>query len=240
MNVLEQLGVEYVYHYSPLHYLPFIGRAGALFSKPALAASGFGPTHLRSKSSRSDIARGFGDCGFLTLDPSARILNAKLAAGFPHIAFEIPSAALTGASYCLSRYNIAMTRYLRRGQTSGFPESSSNGRYYKSQQVPVAKTESDKKSMLAFHLPKGTMIEILIYGNLPLPDNTKIICYAERDAHLANTILQSLNVDWQVKIKKPLVLYKEHKVYMDAVLAFIDQAISDPYWRGNGLEFDRV
>jgi adenylosuccinate synthase len=96
MAVLEESGVNYVHHYAPLHYLPFIARSGALLGKPSLAAAGFAANHLRSKSSVHDVKRGFGAYAFLTLDPTPRILGAKLMAGFPHIGIAVPVAAVEG------------------------------------------------------------------------------------------------------------------------------------------------
>jgi hypothetical protein len=94
MGVLAAEGIETVHHYAPLHYLPFIARSEAILSKPSLKKNGFGSTHLRSMSKKQDVARGFGDYAHLTLDPEPQILKAKLAAGFPHLAINVPVTTL--------------------------------------------------------------------------------------------------------------------------------------------------
>src|SRR3546814_20766322 len=50
------------------------------------------------------------------------------------------------------RFNIAMTRYLRRDGKPGFPESPSNGHYYDHQQIPTAREIAEKEAMLQKHL----------------------------------------------------------------------------------------
>lgn len=240
LSVLKANGINFVHHYAPLHYLPFIARSRVLMCKPSLAQEGFGPKHLRSKSSKQDQARGFGKYAFLTLDEKARILKAKLQAGFPHIGIKIPSEAVETTEYSLCRYNVAMTRYLRRGESPGFEESASNGRYYGKQQIPVARTQSDKLTLLQTHLPKKTMIEVLIDGDLPLPDETEIICFSLNDKELADSTLEILGRPWATRVIPPPGPYQRSNQYVSEVVEFIAQAIKDEHWRGNGLEFDRV
>ena len=161
MGVLSANGVKTVQHYAPLHYLPFIARARAIMSKPSLDAAGFKPSHLCSMSRRQDVARGFGSYAHMTLDRQPKILQAKLRAGFPHLALNVPVASIEAATFSLCRFNVAMTRQLKRGERSGAPESKTDGRYYLGHQIPIARTKEDKTAMLAKHLPLGTMIEVL-------------------------------------------------------------------------------
>jgi hypothetical protein len=170
MGALADRGVEDVYHYMPLHYLPFIARDKRLRTKPSLKKVGFNERHFRSKSHKHDTARGFYEFAFLTLDPNPRILNAKLAGGFPHIELAIPTSCVECVEYSLSRFNIAMTRQLRRDGKPGFPESAANGRYYGNRQVPIAYTYDDKLQLLRNNLGKR-MIEVLLHSDLPLNDD---------------------------------------------------------------------
>lgn len=240
MGILRKHNVESVHHYSPLHYLPLIGRSNALLTKPSLARAGFPPSHLRSMSSHHDVARGFGDFTHLTLDRHPRILKAKLAAGFPHIGLVVPAEAVEATDFDLCRFNVAMTRQLRRDGMPGFEESPSNGRYYGQQQIPTARVEADKEAMLAEHLPAGTMIEVLVRGDLRLPQGTAVLCYSEADAHLARKILNQVDRPWQVITEEPRGVYPRNAKYSAEVEKFVDLALADPNWRGNGLEFDRV
>src|ERR1700754_384545 len=139
MGILQNAGVTNAYHFTPLHYLPFIAQSASLKSKPSLAADGFAATHLRSMSNAQDVTRGFGAYTHLTTDASPRILKAKLAAGFPHVGVSVPVPHVDNVEYSLCRFNVAMTRYLRKGSKKGFPESPTNGRYYKGHQIPIAR-----------------------------------------------------------------------------------------------------
>lgn len=239
MTALGSAGVSVVYHYAPLHYLPFIARAGALMGKPSLRKAGFPATHLRSKSNKQDVARGFGGYVHLTLDPRPRILQAKLAAGFPHIAIAVPSSAVEASNYSLCRFNVAMTRYLRRGDKPGFAPSPTNGRYYPGHEIPIAKTSPDKQALLKAHLNKS-MIEVLIDGDLALPPDTGIECYAPADKKLADKIISATRRPWAVTLNAPPGSYPRSPTYAASVASYVAHALADPNWRGNGLEFDRV
>jgi len=239
MGALKDSGVEWVHHYAPVHYLPFIARAQKLMCKPSLKNAGFPKSHLRSKSSSSDVARGFGEYAFLTLDPKPRILSAKLSAGFPHLAIAVPVNAIESSEYRLCRYNVAMTRYLRRDGKSGHEESESNGRYYCRHQIPIAKSEAEKRSLLEKHLHK-TMIEVLICGDLPLPDTTEVRCFSEPDLLLVKKVLRASGAAWKHEEISPPENYPRNASYAKSVEQFIDEALENPSWRGNGLEFDRV
>ena len=176
----------------------------------------------------------------MTLDPRPRILGGKLNAGFPHIAIEVPSSAVARTEFSLSRFNVAMTRVLRRDGLPGRPESPTNGRYYGDREIPIARTDADKIALLGKHLSKGTMIEVLIHGDLLLPDDTSIICFCEEDLQIAQRVLAELAVPWAATRQQPIGPYKRRADYAAAVEDFIAQSLADPGWRGNGLEFDRV
>lgn len=239
MGALIDAGVQHVYHYTPLHYLPFIARDQHLRTKPSLKAAGFEETHFRSKSHKHDTARGFYNYAFLTLDPNPRILNAKLAGGFPHIEIAIPTSCVESVDYSLSRFNIAMTRQLRRGNKPGFPESSANGRYYGGKQVPVAYTDADKRELLRQNLGKQ-MIEVLLHSDLPLQGSISVVCFHERDAEIASDVLGRLGTRWSISNRGAPEYYLFHQRHRKNVYDFIRTALQDPGWRGNGLDFDKV
>jgi hypothetical protein len=240
MGTLSANGIESVQHYAPLHYLPFICRSRAILSKPSLDAAGFKSSHLRSMSRGQDVARGFGSYAHMTLDREPRILKAKLGAGFPHFALSVPVASIEAATFSLCRFNVAMTRYLKRGKKRGASESKTNGRYYLGHQIPIARTTEDQMAMLAMHLPLGTMIEVLIHGDLKLPDQTKIVCYSKDDATIATDIVRRLQCPWTVEMSEPPGNYPRCDIHTKSVEDFISQAMADSEWRGNGLEFDRL
>src|ERR1051326_4364375 len=115
MSVLGDNRISVVYHYTPLHYLPFIAMKRALLSKPSLRLLGFADTHFRSTSRRADEERGFGEYIHFALESRPPILLAKLAAGFPHLELAVPADVVEAQGFHLCRYNIAKTRVLRRG-----------------------------------------------------------------------------------------------------------------------------
>lgn len=240
MVVLEEVGILEVFHYAPLHYLPFIVRANALKAKPTLLSEGFAQHHFRSMSRHHDMQRGFGGFLHLTTHSFPPILAAKLAGGFPHIRLAIPSATLATHAFDLCRFNVAMTRQLRRNGKSGFPESASNGRYYADMQVPVARTREDKLALLERHAARGEMVEVLVPGSLPLSANVRIDAFSEADWQLASTVVARLGRSWLTNQVMPPTLYPRSSRYANAVRSFIQSAIANPNWRGNGLEFDRV
>jgi hypothetical protein len=240
MPVLADHQIYAVHHYAPLHYLIFITRSRSILSKPSLHKAGFTISHLRSMSHGLDVARGFGSYSHLTIDPQPRILRAKLAAGFPHIAINIPASEIDAVPFSLCRFNVAMTRQLRREDKDGFPESETNGRYYAGHQIPIARTDADKSAMLQKHLQENTMIEVLVHGDFNLSDETSITCFTEEDAGIAKQALGSLNRKWEVKVEMPPGPYPRDSAHVAAVTAFMQQAEADPNWRGNGLEFDRL
>jgi hypothetical protein len=239
MGALIDAGVQHVYHYTPLHYLPFIARDQHLRTKPSLKAAGFDDTHFRSKSHKHDTARGFYDFAFLTLDPNPRILNAKLAGGFPHIEIAIPTYCVESVDYSLSRFNIAMTRQLRRGNKPGFPESAANGRYYGDKQVPVAYADADKRELLQQNLGKR-MIEVLLHSDLPFQGPIDVVCFHARDAEIASNVLERLDTPWSISNRRAPEYYLYHQKHREHVNDFIKTALEDPGWRGNGLDFDKV
>jgi hypothetical protein len=240
MGALAVAGVKTVHHYTPLHYLPFIAQSKAIRNKPSLKKAGFKSNHFRSMSRKQDVERGFGDYAHLTLAAEPQILKAKLAAGFPHIAITVPAEAMDGIAFSLCRFNVAMTRKLRRGRKRGFSESSTNGRYYPGHQIPIARTDSEKDAMLKEHLPKGTMIEVLVHGDVVLPDNTSVVCFSQADAVVAKKLLSALGSPWTVQTLPPPGPYPRDQNYVEAVTDYIWQVEGDPSWRGNGLEFDRL
>lgn len=240
MCAFHECGIEFVSHHSPLHYLPFIGRSRSLKSKPALRDEGFGLNHFRSLSSRSDVKRGFEKYAFLTLALSPRIVQAKLKGGFPHITLLVPIGAFERVSFDFCRYNVAMTRKLRRGDKEGHQESPTNGKYYDGMEIPIARSDADKVQLLEHHYPKGTMIEVLVDWALPLPDDTSVVCYHESDLELVEDISTQLDIPWNTVLREPGGEYNRKPQYVDEVESFVNTALADPAWRGNGLEFDNV
>lgn len=240
MGVLSEHGISMVNHYAPLHYLPFIARSGLLLSKPELIRRGYSESHFRSKSKLQDQQRGFGDYVHLTTHPAPPILLAKLAGGFPHFRLEVPIEALEETEFDLCRFNVAMTRRLRRPGSSGHPASSTSGRYYGGLQIPVARSHADKRSMLAEAGKSRWMVEVLIKRSLVIPDVAKVVCYSRSDQQQAERVLRSVGREWLVALDDNDGGYRPCPDHVKNVHLFIECAMNDSEWKGDGLEFDKV
>jgi hypothetical protein len=239
MTLLQKHGFAFIYHYAPLHYLPFIGRDGRLLSKTELATQGFSDDHFRKRSKTQDRERGFGDYVHLTLHPGPPILLSKLSAGFPHIRLEIPVSDVERMAFDLCRYNVAMTRKLRKAGVGGHLESAENGRYYGDIQVPIAREMADKEAMLTAAQSQGWMIEVLVPGNVTLSDACRVKTYSARDQVLTTEILHRLGRRWRVTPGGG-DSYESSTSHARSVDEFVATAMGDFEWKGNGLEFDRI
>ncbi len=237
MNTLLANGIDLVFHVAPLHYLPFIARSRLLKSKATLRVEGFSESHFRSKSKHLDSQRGFGDYIHLSTIGHPPILEAKLAAGFPHVCLSIQAGILNGTEFDLCRYNVAMSRQLRRNDKPGFAEGPANGRYYDDQQIPIARTDLEQQQLIQAR--NGEMLEVLVKPPLALPENTRVSVFSSEDREKAVSVLEQLGAEWTVSLANaPGYQARDH--YSSACDQFIDMCLDDDSWKGNGLEFDRI
>ena len=93
--------------------------------------------------------------------------------------------------------------------------------------------------MLDAHLA-NSMIEVLVHGDLDLPEATHIRTFSAADTRAAKDILDRVGVPWTVIETDPPSEYPRSAAYAKQVDVFIERALADPTWRGDGLEFDRV
>jgi len=236
--LLSQFGITAIYHYAPLHYLPFIARRGALLSKAALRREGFADSHLRSTSSAQDAQRGFSNFVHLTLDAHPPILKAKLARGFPHFEVSVPATHFSKVEYLLCRFNTAKTRYFR-GARREPPESDRNGRYYEEMRLPVAKTAAQQEALLRLNYGQQ-MIEVLVRDQLPLGQGTSFRFFHRDDVASAADVLRVLGMTTYALEMDEQLEYVPSSKYRQAVTKALARATADPAWLGDGLEFDRV
>lgn len=236
--MLVNQGVVSVYHYVPLHYLAFILRSSALMSKTELRANGHQESHFRSTSKKQDIGRGFDHYIHMSLEECPPILQAKLKAGFPHFEIMIPAFEIDAVEHHLCRFNIAKTRYFK-GAKQQPDESSKNGRYYGDMALPIAVTDDERRLLLEKNLGEQ-MIEVLISDRLILPDNAVYGFFSQQDMDIANDIAGRLSADLDVVLIDRDVTYNRNENYSQRVSEFLENAMSEPNWKGNGLEFDNV
>lgn len=238
MNVLYEHGILSAFHYAPLHYLAFITRAKALYSKTELGRLGFSDTHFRSTSRQQDAVRGFANYVHLTLQEFPPIVAAKLKRGFPHFTIEVPTQNLREAEYDLCRYNIAKTRYLRRGDKAGVNPGQENGFYHGRMQIPIARGPHQQNALLEANYGKN-MIELLVPNRMHLPEQTKLHFHHRADLQMAVDLLEK-QLPWVCVMAAPNHQYSPDKKHFQSVQAFFKHTLDNPNWRGNGLEFDRL
>lgn len=237
MTLLTDNGVRFAYHYTPLHYLPFITAEKALLSKLKLRRLAFSEFHFRSTSKRADEERGFGEYVHLTLSEKPPILAAKLSAGFPHVEIAVPASAMERARFHLCRFNIAKSRYLRRDGSKGYPEGPGTGRYYQNKQIPMAQTDAECRALFEANYGKN-MIEVLVFGRLALPDDCVVTFFHADDHETGLEIIRTRGVPWRTELSDRI--YRPNDKYAWRVRDFIRKAMTDPAWKGDGLEFDQV
>lgn len=235
--MLQDFGIESIFHYTPLHYLPFICRHGQLRSKLRLKQAGFEDNHFRTLSRRSDEERGFGQYIHLAIDPQPPILAAKLKAGFPHVELVIPAETLEATKYSLCRFNVAMTRKLKRDGKPGHKESCANGKYYAEEEIPTARKTQEKKCLLQHNMGKN-MIEVLVRQELPIDHNTTIVTFHDSDFQIVRKIIKHTNSPLKVECRESQTLYDRNNEYVRSVECFVEKSLLETDWRGNGIEFD--
>ena len=83
--------ILFLYHATPLHYLPHILSSGALYAKSITAGQGIKP---RASAVRRDIMLGLTDWVHLATRPDTPLLKDKLARGYPHALLVFDRAAV--------------------------------------------------------------------------------------------------------------------------------------------------
>lgn len=237
MTLLTDNAVRFVYHYTPLHYLPFIAAEKILLSKLELRLRAFNEFHFRSTSKRADEERGFSEYVHLTLSERPPILAAKLRAGFPHVEIAVPAVAVERAGFHLCRFNIAKSRYLRRDGSKGYPEGPGTGRYYQNKQIPMAQTETECRALFEANHGKN-MIEVLVLARLALPEDCVVTFFHADDYETWLTTIGTRGTPWRSELSDRT--YQPNRVYAQSTRDFIRKAMADPTWKGDGLEFDQV
>ena len=93
----------FLYHATPLHYLPHILSSGALYAKSVTVGQGITP---RSSAVRRDKMLGLADWVHLSTRPDTPLLRDKLARGYPHALLVFDRAAvLSSPEVALLPYN---------------------------------------------------------------------------------------------------------------------------------------
>ena len=84
------------------------------------------------------------------------------------------------------------------------------------------------------------MMDFVVEHEFILPDDSQLFYYHKEALNLAKSIAGHIEIPWQIKLQPPPGDYNFSFEYASAVEEFINQALLDPNWKGDGLGFDRV
>jgi hypothetical protein len=164
-----------LYHATPLHYLPHILAAGALYSQSVLAARGFAP---RASAKRRDRMLGLTDYVRLSLEPRTPLLADKLARGFAHaiLVFDGPSV-LALPEVGVIPYNTKAWRM-------------------KAAYEPVV-DPVEKERLLRGHAARRRFasLEVLVKYGLPLTALCAIGFFADEEREAVRCLVSDLGID---------------------------------------------
>lgn len=162
----------FLYHATPLHYLPHILGCGALYAKSILAAQGIAP---RAGAARRDRMLGLSDWVHLALRPDTPLLRDKLAKGYPHALLVFDRAAVFALPHvALLPYNTKAWRTRAACQ-------------------PVMEP-SEKAALLHAHTQTGRCpsLEVLVHYGLDLAPLVELRFVTEDECRMMQELLPAL------------------------------------------------
>lgn len=160
----ERVVLNRLYHVTPLHYLPSILSAGALYPKSVLAAVGIEP---RRSAVRRDRMLGLADYVHLSPAASTPLLSDKTANGYPHVVLAF------AASSVLALREVAVLPYNTKAWKSRAAEAP-----------VVQRADIDRLIRQYLEMGRRPSLEILVKYGLPL-DRLEWVAFRtehERDA----------------------------------------------------------
>jgi len=169
---MESVPFPFLFHVTPLHYLPHIARSGALYAKSVLAASGIAS---RASAARRDRMLGLADWVHLSLVPDTPLLRDKLRLGYLH------ALLLFGREAVLSLPQVALLPY--------------NTKAWKSRAAcrPVT-DEAEKAALLRRHADTGRFpsLEVLVQYGLDLAPLVQVAFVTDDERLMAAGLLDAL------------------------------------------------
>jgi len=170
----------YLYHATPLHYLPHILSSGALYAKSVTAGQGVTP---RQSAVRRDTMLGLTDWVHLSLRPDTPLLKDKLARGYPHALLTFDRAAV------LALPEVALLPYNTKAWHS------------KAAYVPITDA-AEKADMLRVHdeTHRYPSLEVLVHYGLDFAHLQTILFPDEEERQWIIALMAALNC------KRPVAL----------------------------------
>ena len=163
----------YLYHATPLHYLPHIIASGVLYARSVTAGQGIRP---RQSAVRRDTMLGLSDWVHLSTRPDTPLLRDKLVRGYPHALLQFYRAAV------LSLPEVALLPYNTKAWHS------------KADYVPVTDA-AEKAEMLRVHdkASRYPSLEVLVHYGLDFAHLQKIVFPDNEERQWIIALLAALN-----------------------------------------------
>lgn len=170
----------YLYHATPLHYLPHILQSGALYAKSITAGQGITP---RRSAVRRDKMLGLTDWVHLSTRPDTPLLKDKLARGYPHVLLEFDRDAV------LALPEVALLPY------------NTKAWHTRSAYVPVTEA-AEKAEMLHQHneTHRFPSLEVLVHYGLDFAHLATIAFAADNECQWACDLLAALRLPVSVPL----------------------------------------
>ena len=165
-------GVPFLYHATPLHYLPHVVQSGALYAKSILAGRGIVP---RPTAARRDRMLGLADWVHLSLVPETPLLRDKLRLGYPHALLAF------GREAVLALPQVALLPY--------------NTKAWRSRAACLPVTDPwEKEALLRRHADTGRFpsLEVLVQYGLDLTHLVQVAFATEAEYSLVGDLLHAL------------------------------------------------
>lgn len=187
-------GVPFLYHATPLHYLPHVGQSGALYAQSILAARNIAP---RPTAARRDRMLGLADWVHLSLTPDTPLLRDKLRLGYPHalLVFE-REAVLALPQVALLPYNTKAWR----SRTACQPVTD-----------PL-----EKAALLRRHLETGRFpsLEVLVQYGLDLTFLVQVAFATDEERALMAALLGALGLSFPAPLVTAPALFPGAEKYV--------------------------
>lgn len=165
----------FLYHATPLHYLPHILSSGALYAKSVTAGQGIRP---RSSAVRRDTMLGLTNWVHLSTRPDTPLLRDKLARGFPHALLVFDRTAV------LALPEVALLPYNTKAWHS------------KAAYVPMTDA-AEKAELLRAHdkTHRYPSLEVLVHYGLDFAHLQKIIFPDEEERQWVIALMDALDCE---------------------------------------------
>jgi hypothetical protein len=82
-------------------------------------------------------------------------------------------------------------------------------------------------------------LEVLIQSQINFGSDIRLIAFSEEDCSSLRTIVGELEISTEIVLQKGAA-YNRCSRCVTAVNEFIDKALKDPRWKGDGLDYDSL